>query len=157
MFQTDQRYAVTCYANNKAIIIQTDSGFRMLLLDHMFPPDIFDPDVEDEVLGKAVLRALANSRTFVYGTHEYKDFFDQEKGQQLYEQWVALLCKELGYKNKGPLFRKMKNCGIRLCNGAIVISPMKHVRGDAWDGMAWMISTMSCLLWIIALKKSVRG
>ncbi|RQL03983.1 hypothetical protein COH42_12610, partial [Neisseria meningitidis] len=44
------------------------------------------------------MQALANSRTFVYDSPEDQDFFDTEKIRQRYEDWVAKLCGNLGYK-----------------------------------------------------------
>lgn len=78
---------------------------------------------------------MANSRTFVYGSAEDKDFFDPVKRRQRYDDWVAHLCEQLGYKTKRALFKNMMSCSIWLNNGRIEISPSRHVKLDAWDGM----------------------
>lgn len=134
-FNDDQDYWATCQANAKGIIIQTRSGLRMTMIDHLYPPDIFNHSVDNETLGKSVLKALSNSRTFVYGSPEDEDFFDLEKRKQRYDDWVAGLCEKFGYKTKRALFKKMKNCSIWLNNGKIEISPYRQVKLEAWDGI----------------------
>ena len=135
-FNDDQDYWTTCKANTKGIIIQTRSGLRMTMIDHLFPPAIFDHDIDNETLGKAVIQALSNSRTFIYDSPEYKDFFDEEKSQHRYDDWVAGLCEKLGYKTKRALFKKMKSCSIWLNNGRIKMSPSRQVKLEAWDGIS---------------------
>lgn len=134
-FKADQDYWATCQANMKGIIIQTRSGLGMTMIDHLYPPDIFGYSVDDKMLGESVLKALSNSRTFIYGSPEDEDFFDLEKSQQRYDDWVAGLCEKLGYKTKRALFKKMKNCSIWLYNGRIEINPSRQVRLEAWDGI----------------------
>ena len=71
----ENKYFASLYANEKAFIVQTESGFRLLMLDTLFPPHILFPDVDNNLLGQAVFQALKNSRTFEYGSKEYKNFF----------------------------------------------------------------------------------
>lgn len=134
-FNKDQDYWTGFKANEKALIIQTWSGLGRYAPDDVSPPHILPLDTDDETLGKVLLQALANSRTFVYGTAEDKDFFDPTKSQQRYDDWVAHLCEQLGYKTKRALFKKMMSCSIWLKNGRIEISPSHHVKLEAWDGM----------------------
>lgn len=134
-FNADQDYWATCKANTKGIIIQTRSGLRMTMIDHLCPPDIFNHSVDNEMLGNSILKALSNSRTFIYDSPECKDFFDLEKRKQRYDDWVAGLCEKLGYKTKRALFKKTKNCSIWLNNGKIEINPYRQVKLEAWDGI----------------------
>lgn len=135
-FNADQDYWATCKANTKGIIIQTRSGLRMTMIDHLCPPDIFNHSVDNEMLGNSILKALSNSRTFIYDSPECKDFFDLEKRKQRYDDWVAGLCEKLGYKTKRALFKKMKSCSIWLNNGRIKMSPSRQVKLEAWDGIS---------------------
>nr|WP_074894091.1 contact-dependent growth inhibition system immunity protein [Neisseria elongata] len=90
---------------------------------------------DNETLGTTVLQALANSRTFVYDSLEDQDFFDTEKFRQRYEDWVANLCGNLGYKTRRALFKNMMSGDIWLHNGCLKISPSRHVKLEAWDAI----------------------
>ncbi|RQJ62305.1 hypothetical protein COI15_11890 [Neisseria meningitidis] len=81
------------------------------------------------------MQALANSRTFVYDSSEDQDFFDTEKIRQRYEDWVAKLCGNLGYKTRRALFKNMMSGDIWLHNGCLKISPSRHVKLEAWDAI----------------------
>lgn len=48
---------------------------------------------------------------------------------------VAHLCEKLGYKTKRSLFKNMMHCTVWLNNGRIKISPSRHVKLEAWDGI----------------------
>ena len=135
MFNSNQNYWATYYANEKFIIIQTESGCGRYMLDYIYSPNILKHEVDNEILGKAILQALANSRTFIYGSQEDEDFFDLEKSQQRYDNWVFNLCKQLGYQTKRTLFKKMKNGGVWLNNGKIKISSTRQIKLEAWDGI----------------------
>ena len=50
----ENKYFASLYANEKAFIVQTESGFRLLMLDTLFPPHILFPDVDNNLLGQAV-------------------------------------------------------------------------------------------------------
>ena len=131
----ENKYFASLYANEKAFIVQTESGFRLLMLDTLFPPHILFPDVDNNLLGQAVFQALKNSRTFEYGSKEYKNFFDPVQRVQRYNQWVDHIRETLGYKTKLAFFRKMMMCSIKMDSKEIVISPNKHIRSDAWEGI----------------------
>lgn len=98
-------------------------------------PHILPLDTDNETLGTTVLQALANSRTFVYDSSEDQDFFDTEKIRQRYEDWVANLCGNLGYKTRRALFKNMMSVDIWLHNGCLKISPSRHVKLEAWDAI----------------------
>ncbi len=134
-FNTDQDYWTSCYANEQFIVIQTRSGNGMTRIDHLVLPDIFNQATDNETLGKSILQALSNSRTLIQGTPESLDFFNLEKGQQRYNNWVLGVCEKFGCKTKRTLFKKMKYCSIWLNNGRIEISPSRQVKLEAWDGI----------------------
>lgn len=131
----ENQYFASLYANEKAFVVQTQSGFRLLMLDTLFPPHILLPDIDNNLLGQAVFKALKNSRTFKYGSEEYKNFFEPKQRVQRYNQWVDHVQETLGYKTKSALFRKMMMCSINMNSKEIVISPNKHIRSDAWEGI----------------------
>lgn len=135
MFNKEQDYWAGFCANEKALIIQTRSGLRLTITDHLYPPHILPLDTDNETLGAITLQALANSRTFIYGSLDDKDFFDINKREQRYKEQIVYLCKQLGYKTKRALFKNMMYCSIWLRNGQIKISPSRHVKLEAWDGM----------------------
>lgn len=134
-FNQEQYYWVDYKANEKALIIQTWSGLGLTAVDHLYLPYILPLDTDNETLGIIVLQALKNSRTFVSGTVESKDFFDPTKRQLRYDAWVSYLCEQIGYKNKRALFRNMIGGSIFLYNGHIKISSTRHVKLEAWEGM----------------------
>lgn len=131
----ENQYFASLYANEKAFIVQTKSGFRLLMLDTLFPPHILPPNVDDNLLGQAISQALKNSRTFKYGSEECKNFFDPVQRVQRYNQWVDHIRETLGYKTKSAFFRRMMMCGITMNSKEIIISPNKHIRSDAWEGI----------------------
>ena len=136
IFKQDKNYWAVFYANEEALIVQTCSGLGLTAIDHLYPPHILPLDTDNETLGATVLQALANSRTFVYDSPEDQDFFDAEKFRQRYEDWVANLCGNLGYKTRCALFKNMMSGGdIWLHNGCLKISPSRHVKPEAWDAI----------------------
>ncbi|WP_308030167.1 contact-dependent growth inhibition system immunity protein, partial [Neisseria lactamica] len=52
-----------------------------------------------------------------------------------YEDWVAKLCGNLGYKTRRALFKNMMSVDIWLHNGRLKISPSRHVKPEAWDAI----------------------
>ena len=135
IFKQDQNYWTVFYANEEALIVQTCSGLGLTAIDHLYPPNILPLDTDNGTLGTTVLQALANSRTFVYDSSEDQDFFDTEKFRQRYEDWVANLCGNLGYKTRRALFKNMMSGDIWLHNGCLKISPSRHVKLETWDAI----------------------
>lgn len=134
-FNYKRDYWAAYYANEDFIIIQTESGCGRYMHDHTLTPFVFNYEINNQTLGNAVLEALANSRTFIYGSKEDEDFFDLDKSQQRYMGWVVFLCEKLGYKTKRALFSKMKSGSIYLYNGKIEIFSTRKVGLDAWDNL----------------------
>ena len=85
-------------------------------------------------IGETILQALSDSRTLTE-LAERVVFFDLEKGKEQYVTWIAMLMERYGYKTKKSLFKDMKNCGIHCVNDVITISPTRHEKLEAWDGM----------------------
>ena len=133
-FNQEQDYWAGYKANERALIIQTWSGFGRYAPDHLYPPHILPLDTDNETLGTTVLQALANSRT-LDNEAERIDFLKQENFKPRYEDWVAKLCGNLGYKTRRALFKNMMSVDIWLHNGCLKISPSRHVKLDAWDAI----------------------
>ena len=133
-FNQEQDYWAGYQANERALIIQTWSGFGRYALDHLYPPHILPLDTDNETLGTTVLQALANSRT-LDNEAERIDFLKQENFKPRYEDWVAKLCGNLGYKTRRALFKNMMSVDIWLHNGRLKISPSRHVKLEAWDAI----------------------
>lgn len=134
-FNQEKDYWVSLKANEKALIIQTLSGLGMVGIDHLYPPRILPLDADNKVLGTIVLQELAKSRTLT-NEAERIDFFDFKKEDRRYTNWLAHVCEKLGYKTKRDLFKNMMNCTVWLNNGKIKISPSRHVKLEAWDGIS---------------------
>ena len=133
-FNQEQDYWAGYKANERALIIQTWSGFGRYAPDHLYLPHILPLDTDNETLGTTVLQALANSRT-LDNEAERIDFLKQESFKPRYEDWVANLCGNLGYKTRRALFKNMMSGDIWLHNGCLKISPSRHVKLEAWDAI----------------------
>ena len=133
-FNQEQDYWAGYKANERALIIQTWSGFGRYAPDHLYPPHILPLDTDNGTLGTTVLQALANSRT-LDNEAERIDFLKQESFKPRYEDWVANLCGNLGYKTRRALFKNMMSGDIWLHNGCLKISPSRHVKLGAWDAI----------------------
>ena len=120
IFKQDQNYWAVFYAKEEALIVQTCSGLGLTAIDHLYPSHILPLDTDNETLGTTVLQALANSRT-LDNEAERIDFLKQESFKPRYENWVANLCGNLGYKTRRALFKNMMNGNIRLHNGCLKI------------------------------------
>ena len=55
-FNQEQDYWAGYKANERALIIQTWSGFGRYALDHLYPPHILPLDTDNETLGMTVLQ-----------------------------------------------------------------------------------------------------
>ena len=133
-FNQEQDYWAGYKVNERALIIQTWSGFGRYAPDHLYPPHILPLDTDNETLGTTVLQALANSRT-LDNEAERIDFLKQESFKPRYEDWIANLCENLGYKTRRALFKNMMSVDIWLHNGCLKISPSRHVKLEAWDAI----------------------
>lgn len=135
VFDQEQHYSAFVKFNETAIIIQTQSGNGLMAIDYMYQPHILPLDIDDVILGNTLLQALSDSRTLTPGSDESIEFFDLAKGKERYENWVDRLHQSLDYKSKKALFKNMMSCSISLFNGMIEISPSRHVKLHAWDGL----------------------
>ncbi|EPG9047918.1 DUF1436 domain-containing protein [Klebsiella aerogenes] len=133
-FNKDQDYWANAFITNEFLLIETQSGLGRVRTDPEFSPHLLSPDADDQRIGETILQALSDSRTLTE-LAERVVFFDLEKGKEQYVTWIAMLMERYGYKTKKSLFKDMKNCGIHCVNDVITISPTRHEKLEAWDGM----------------------
>ncbi len=74
----DQNYWANAFVTDKFYCINTYSGSGMTALDPVFPSILLLSDAEDVEIGKAILQALSNSRTFT-SSEELDEFLDLKK------------------------------------------------------------------------------
>lgn len=82
------------------------------------------PDVSDDVLGQALLRALEQSR-FVWPLDE-PDLFKHERYMQCYRNWQKDFMLRYGYKTKREAYENMDWCKAERSEGNISIKPHKR-------------------------------
>jgi hypothetical protein len=87
--------------NGDFIQIKTYSGYRLALADPMAKEHYLEPDAPDEVLGKAMLDALAQSRALTLEQSTELRFTSEER----YEKWVKSVMEKYGYKTRRALFK----------------------------------------------------
>lgn len=133
-FNIEQDYWSACYCTNKFLLIETQSGLGRTSSDPLFPPHLLLPDADDQCTGEAILQALSDSRT-LDDLEDRVVFFDLKKGKEKYANWVAMLMDKYGYKTKRALFKDMNHCIIHYVNDVITISPMRHEKLEAWEGL----------------------
>jgi hypothetical protein len=134
--------------NKKLICIQTHSGYGgYWLRDPKGVQHLLPADTSDQMLGDAVLDAMAHSRFLITkipvdggwvhpeATVAEADLFYYKKIEERHKKWVSALMESTGYKTKSALFKGMKNCSITREKGEIRIDSWRRVRSDAWSGL----------------------
>lgn len=127
------------------IFLQTMSGYRSMRWDPQGANFLLPGDVDDQILGEAVLTALDSSRfvlpapradVWIHPDATFdKDLYDNELGSKFYDAWVENLVARLGYKNKRALFKSMMSCSVKRLRDEIEILPSIHEKLEAWSGM----------------------
>jgi hypothetical protein len=130
--------------NSKFICVETYSGYGSGNTRDPKGRQIFLAlDASDEVLGKAVLDALALSRCFVLGAPRSDvqlhpevefdmDLYDYKLSIERNIAWIKHLMDRYGFKTKRALFKDMKNCGIERVEGVVTFSPSRHETLEGW-------------------------
>ncbi|MNB63161.1 hypothetical protein D3C87_949650 [compost metagenome] len=119
--------------NKDFIFIETYSGYFNCLPDPEGKRSLLLHTCEDSELGECVLAALAVSR--MIDPKENPEFFDfRGRVVTQYNEWIANLMKEFGYKTKRALFKDMKICSLDAVNGLVTIRPSHHEKLEAWSG-----------------------
>jgi hypothetical protein len=109
------------------------SGRGLLTRDPFGSHWILAAASSDEVLGGALLDALARSR-FVE-SDEARALLDRAATKSSYEAWVQELFRFHSYKSRRALFKHMSSCNIKRIDTEICIEPTTHVKLEAWEGL----------------------
>ena len=64
-----------------------------------------------------------------------QELFDLSATKIRYENWIASMKKQFGYKTKKRMFANMKSCIISSVDGLVTISPSHHERLEGWSGL----------------------
>lgn len=144
MSEVIRGYWAHAICNHDFICVETYSGYRGgTNVDPKGKRLFLSPDVGDDVLGAAVLNAIAHSR-FVLGAPREGSSYppDVEFDMELYDyklnierhaQWVKDLMTRYGYKTKRALYKGMRNCSIENQQGVLTIGPYHHSKLDMWE------------------------
>jgi len=131
--------------NGDFYILETYSGYRGAnRRDPNGAQHFLAPNENDEVLGLALLDALAKSRwvlatprvgsVYPEGVEFDSDLYDYKKTGEHYAIWVKTVMDRYAYKTKKALFESMMSCGVEEKEGVITIRPSHHVKLEAWGG-----------------------
>jgi len=143
MSEVTRGYWAAAVSNADFICVDTFSGYRGGTdRDPKGKQHLLSPDACDQALGEAVLDALAHSRwvlparregsTYPAGVEFDMSICDYEVNNSA---WMSGLMERYGYKNKGALFKGMKNVTIVSKDGVLKLEPWHHKRLDAWEGI----------------------
>lgn len=119
------------HKNKQLISIKTYSGCGSLRIDPKGKEYRLPVDTDDKTLGDAVLDTLNYSR--IVHPKEDPELFNNQKTMERYQQWVAELMAEYGYKSRQALFKEMHSCEIKKLEGEIIISPNWHEKLEMWS------------------------
>lgn len=132
MSSVEHRPSASALCNGDFILIETNSGRGRMQTDPDAPQHLLRMDAPDDEIGTAVLLALSRSRQIAL--EEIATFFDLERNDKLYAEWIIDLMHRYGYKTKRALFKDMMNVSIRLekAGATIRFTPMRHEALEAW-------------------------
>lgn len=133
VYQTSQKWA-GAYSNESILSVSTRSGLARTSLDPAGKHVMLErKETAEAEIGSAVLSCLAESRILNKG--ELQDELSlRENSSRNYSEFLARLLDFGKIKTKRALLREMHNCSITLDNGDIKITPMQHVKLEAWQG-----------------------
>jgi hypothetical protein len=109
------------FMNNDFLNVQTRSGYRSYVFDSDGENIFLPPDFNAVTLGESVLKALSKSR--IIDPKDFGVFFDRDRLQNQYNEWINYCKKTYGYKTKKAMFRDIKNLDIELYNRKIIMRP----------------------------------
>lgn len=121
---------VTVYANPEFVSIHTYSGYRRLALDRCFPPVQLNPSDSTDIIGSQVRLCLEQSR--LIDQAEIESYFNYRAVKAAYEDWVALMMKNYGYRSRRFMFAKMNVIRIRSDQSCFTLTGLEMVRREEW-------------------------
>ena len=109
--------------NGDFISIKSYSGYANAnLADRNAPEFLLEENISHEMLGKAIIESLKNSKPLSREEHRQTALNLGEN----YKAWIQRMMEKYGYKTKRALFKNMKNCYILCQDEMIVIEPTYH-------------------------------
>lgn len=128
----EHRPAASAHSNGDFILVESYSGLGRMQLDSEAPQFHLPMGSADLDAGRAVLEALSNSRQI--SMDEIPQFFDLDRTNRVYKEWILDLIVRYGYKTKRALFKDMKSVSIRLnpSQTIMTLAPSHHDRLESW-------------------------
>jgi len=120
------------YSNDDFICVQTNSGYRLSVIDLDGETIFLSCQVTPKELGRAVKAALAVSR--VIPLDEIVAYHDLNRVKEVSEEWKRQIVERFKYKNESRIFKNMKYCILQSMDGIIKFSPTVHKGKDSWIG-----------------------
>lgn len=119
-------------ANQFVLAINTLSGKRSFILDKNGKEYLFEGNIDNVQIGRALVDCLSVSRRVL--PVDDIDLFDYKQGAERYKSWIGKLQDFVGFKSKEKLFRPMFSLTVIEQNGTIFIQPSRQGKPEAWDG-----------------------
>ena len=130
--------------NGRLIYLQTLSGYRgPRESDHRGLQYTLPFDIEDQMLGQALLEVVAKSRFVLprkrtdvvqHPDVEFdEEMFDPKIREARYKAWVQKTIEQFGYKSEREIFKRMMLCSIQIECGVITFSPTRHHSLLGWS------------------------
>ncbi|MET2524668.1 contact-dependent growth inhibition system immunity protein [Ralstonia pseudosolanacearum] len=93
-------------------------------------PSYLDPQVDDDLLGRALREALAKSRQV--SVEDFQKIFQSGVVQKLGKEREALAMEKYGYKTRRAMLKKMDTCSVSVVDNQIEIQPTHQKSLDGW-------------------------
>jgi hypothetical protein len=122
--------------NREILTVDSRSGYRGTVGDPLGVQHDFCADVDNGILGSALLDCLAHSR-FLDEPELRAELFHPEAVQRSYATWVERLMEFGSYKTRRALFKQMMSCSIKQEEDTITITPSHHEKLEGWSGMGF--------------------
>jgi CDI immunity protein len=119
----------TIYKSDKYILVDPLSGANILkyLEDDDSSRVYLAPDAADEILGRALLAALARSRYV-----EEREFFDPDRAMRAEANRQNDIMRRYGYKTKRDVYQKLDWCVAKMSDDKISIQPHRRYKPNFW-------------------------
>lgn len=110
LIPVEKKQWVSVDMNNDFINVKTLSGYTSCAIDTEGSNDFLSPYINNIELGDIIITALSKSR--MIDPKDFGAFFDREKLDKEYKEWIAYCQKTYKYKTKKEMFKNMKHCSL---------------------------------------------
>lgn len=100
----------------------------------MLPVQLKLESLNEIHLGEAILFALSRSLEFI--PSDAKAQFEAFVAERGYDEYVELLVKLGGFKNRREMFREMRRVNVTRVNDILRFVPTKQTKSEEWQGLA---------------------